>query len=91
MAAHNAGADFVKLFPSGNLGVDYTKAIRAPISHIRLLAVGGINENNIRQFLDAGMCGAGIGSNLVNGRWIENAEYDKIANAAKMLVSAISK
>lgn len=91
MAAHNAGADFVKLFPSGNLGVDYIKAIRAPISHIRLLAVGGINENNIRQFLDAGMCGAGIGSNLVNGRWIENAEYDKIANAAKMLVSAISK
>ncbi|HEY8499197.1 MAG TPA: bifunctional 4-hydroxy-2-oxoglutarate aldolase/2-dehydro-3-deoxy-phosphogluconate aldolase [Clostridia bacterium] len=91
MAAHNAGADFVKLFPSGNLGVDYIKAIRAPISHIRLLAVGGINENNIRQFLDAGMCGAGIGSNLVNGRWIENAEYDKITNAAKMLVSAISK
>jgi 2-dehydro-3-deoxyphosphogluconate aldolase/(4S)-4-hydroxy-2-oxoglutarate aldolase len=91
MATHNAGADFVKLFPSGNLGVDYIKAIRAPISHIRLLAVGGINENNIRQFLDAGMCGAGIGSNLVNGRWIENAEYDKIANAAKMLVSAISK
>jgi 2-dehydro-3-deoxyphosphogluconate aldolase/(4S)-4-hydroxy-2-oxoglutarate aldolase len=90
MTAHNAGADFVKLFPSGSLGVDYVKAIRAPISHIRLLAVGGINENNIRQFLDAGMCGAGIGGNLVNAKWIENAEYDKITNVAKMLVSAVS-
>jgi len=50
-AAHRYGADFVKLFPIINLGVDYVKALKASLSHIKLLAVGGINNNNIREYL----------------------------------------
>ena len=44
MTAHRAGADFVKLFPAGELGIAYVKAVRAPISHVKLLAVGGIKR-----------------------------------------------
>lgn len=43
MTAHRAGASFVKLFPIADLGSKYVKAVRAPISHVKLLAVGGVN------------------------------------------------
>lgn len=87
--AHRNGADIVKLFPAANMGVSYIKAIRAPINHIPLMAVGGINENNIRDFMNAGCIGAGIGGNLVNKAWIEAGEYVKITELAKKLVAAL--
>lgn len=89
LAAHEAGADFVKLFPIGNLGVAYAKAIMAPISHVKMLAVGGVNETNVADFLKTGMCGAGIGGNLANKKWIEEGRYDKITETAKALVAAV--
>ena len=69
--AHRSGADFVKLFPITNLGADYVKAIKAPLSHIRLLAVGGVNENNLSEYLRAGVCGFGIGSNIVSKKLVD--------------------
>lgn len=89
MQAHWAGADYVKLFPAGELGLGYVKAIRAPISHVKMLAVGGVNENNVADFLKAGMVGAGIGGNLANKAWIEAGEYHKITETAKKLVAAV--
>ena len=89
LTAHRAGADFVKLFPVGNLGVGYVKAVMAPISHVKLLAVGGVNEKNVTDFLKAGMVGAGIGGNLANKQWIENGEYHKITETASALVAAV--
>jgi len=64
--AHRYGADFVKMFPITNMGIEYVKAVKAPLSHIKLLAVGGIDENNMADYLKAGVCGFGIGSNIVN-------------------------
>lgn len=90
MTAHNAGADIVKLFPAADLGPGYLKAIRAPISHVKLMAVGGINEKNIGQFLAAGAIGAGIGGNLANKTWIEEGQFDKITETAKALVDAVA-
>lgn len=89
LEAHRLGADFVKLFPAGEFGVGYVKAIRAPISHVRMLAVGGINEHNVTDFLHAGMVGAGIGGNLANKKWIEAGEYHKITETARKLVEAV--
>lgn len=89
--AHEAGADFVKVFPLGNMGPSYLKAIRAPLSHIKMTAVGGINEKNLRDYLEAGACGAGIGGNLVNKAWIANGEFDKITEVAKELVRVVEE
>lgn len=87
--AHKWGADFVKLFPIGSFGTDYIKAIKAPINHIHLLAVGGVNENNITDFLDAGCCGAGIGGNLAKKQWIDAGEFEKITQTATKLTEII--
>lgn len=87
--AHLAGADFVKLFPISSLGSSYVKAVRAPLSHIEMLAVGGITENNIAEYLSVGISGFGIGANLVNKKYIENDDYEIITSKAKNYVAAL--
>ena len=86
---HNAGADFVKLFPVGSLGAGYLKAVKAPLSHIKIMAVGGVNEENAAEFLKAGAAGLGVGGNLAKKAWIEAGEYDRLTAAAKALVEAV--
>lgn len=87
--AYNAGADFVKLFPAGSLGAAYVKAIKAPLNHIPILAVGGISDKNVQEFLAAGAEGFGIGGNLAKKAWIDAGEFDKLTEAARATVAAI--
>lgn len=84
--AHRAGADFVKLFPVSCLGSAYVKAVKAPLGHIEMLAVGGVSAQNIREFLDAGAVGAGIGGQLTKREYIENREFGKITELAREYV-----
>lgn len=88
MVAHRAGADFVKLFPAGNFGAGYVKAVKAPLSHVDMLVVGGVNEENLASFLAAGACGAGIGGNLVNREWVNAGAFEKITEVARKMVAA---
>lgn len=81
--AHLAGADYVKLFPAANFGPAYVKAVKAPLSHIRFMAVGGINKGNIREYLQAGVCGFGIGSNITDGKLIAAEDYSGITKLAE--------
>ncbi len=87
--AYNEGADIVKLFPASALGIDYLKAIRGPINHIPLMAVGGVSEQNIKAFLDNGCCSAGIGSNIINRKRAEAKAFDEIEAAAAGFVKAV--
>lgn len=89
--AYKAGADFVKVFPGGNLGADYIKAVKAPLKHIPLLAVGGVNLDNIESFKKAGVVGFGLGGNLVNQTLIKAGNFDEITKIAKAYVSAVEK
>ena len=95
MKAYKYGADFVKIFPVGSLGAAYVKAVCAPINHIRLLAVGGVNEKNIEEFLAAGAVGAGVGGERLGIYFVEKGAsqraskviYDR-ANSAVALSKA---
>ena len=88
VAAHDAGASFVKIFPAGSLGPGYVKALCAPLSHIPFLAVGGVGPDNVADFIKAGCVGAGVGGNLTNTEWIAAGAWDKIEDAARRLVEA---
>ena len=88
-AANRAGADFVKLFPITSLGLDYVKAITAPLSHVKLIAVGGINDGNMGDYLKAGVCGFGIGTNIVDKKLIAANDFDAITELAKKYVEAV--
>lgn len=87
--AYQAGADAVKVFPAGNLGPSYIQAIKAPLPHIPLVAVGGINVKNAREYMAAGCCGIGIGGNLVNKNWIEAGAWNMIAALAREYRKAV--
>lgn len=83
LSAHDYGADLVKLFPAGYLGTSYIKDIRAPISHVLLLATGGIKEDNFASFLKAGCIGAGIGGRLTDKACIADGNFQELTNRAK--------
>ena len=86
VAAWEAGARFVKIFPAGSLGLGYVKAVRAPLAHIPMLAVGGISPDNVADFMRAGCVGAGVGGNLTNREWIAAGAFDRIADVARQLM-----
>ncbi len=86
--AHLAGADFVKLFPLDAMGADYLKAISAPLSHIRFLAVGGIDENNMKKYAKAGAKGFGVGSNIVKKDWVCEGRLGDVTALAETFVTA---
>lgn len=89
--AHRSGADFVKLFPVFTMGAEYVKAVKAPLSHVRLLAVGGVNESNLGDYLKAGACGFGIGSNIINKKMIAEKDWDGITRLAQEFLAAVEK
>lgn len=88
--AWEAGASFVKLFPAGSLGPGYVKAVRAPLSHIPFLAVGGVSASNAADFMRAGCVGVGVGGNLTNKEWIDAGAWDRIVSAARELVNSVN-
>jgi len=89
--AHAFGADFVKVFPVSNMGVSYIKNITAPLSHIRMLAVGGVDGSNIKGYFAAGAVGAGVASCLFKKEWIKAGQWDRITEAAKTLCALIKE
>lgn len=80
--AYEAGADFVKVFPASVLGPEYIRAVQAPLGHIPMLAVGGVNERNIADYLRAGAAGAGVGGGLVSRRNVEEGRLEQIRELA---------
>ena len=90
VTAHNAGADFVKLFPIGRMGSGYIKDVKAPLSHIKFLAVGGVNADNIAEFIKNGASGVGIGSDIANKKLIAENKFEEIENTTRKYIEAIN-
>ena len=80
--AYSLGADLVKVFPAENLGVSYFKALKGPLGHIPLLAMGGVNRENLKDFLKV-VDGVGIGSNLVDTALINQDRWDDLEALAR--------
>ena len=88
-AAYECGADCVKLFPVTSLGPSYVKAVRGPLNHIPLLAVGGVDLSNLADYAKAGVSGFGIGGNIVDKKMLETGDYAAITDLAKRYVSTV--
>jgi 2-dehydro-3-deoxyphosphogluconate aldolase/(4S)-4-hydroxy-2-oxoglutarate aldolase len=89
LSAKQYGADFVKLFPINNLGVDYFKAVSAPLSHIDFLAVGGICPENMEGYLKSNISGFGIGSSIIDKKLIEANDWAAITKLAQSYTEVI--
>ena len=87
--AYQAGADIVKLFPAALMGVEYIKALMGPLHHIPMSAVGGVTPESIKDFVKAGICCFGIGSNLVSAKNAEAGDFTAITNSARQFHMAV--
>ena len=90
VTAWEAGADIVKLFPAGELGLGYIKAVRGPLCHIPMSAVGGVKPENVKDFLDAGVCGFGVGGQLVLADAVRSGDDAAIERRAREFTQAIA-
>jgi len=91
ITAWQNGAQVVKIFPAGALGARYIKEVRGPFSHIDMMAVGGVDLANIGDFIKAGACSAGIGSELVDRKLVQEGKFDEITRRAAAFVKAVSE
>jgi len=88
-AAHEAGADFVKIFPADRLGPAYMKAILAPLPHLRIVPTGGVDLETAPEFISAGCAALGVGSSLLKPELIRNADWKDLARLAKAYVEVV--
>jgi len=89
--AHEAGADFIKIFPAETLGPAYLKALLAPLPHLRLVPTGGVDKNNVADFFKAGCAAVGVGSALVSAKIMHEANWEELARRARELVTAAQR
>lgn len=87
LQGHDWGGDVIKLFPAGTLGEKYVKDILAPITHVKILATGGITEENFARYLDLGLCGAGISGRLTDKKLIAAGDWDEFTSRMKAFAS----
>jgi 2-dehydro-3-deoxyphosphogluconate aldolase/(4S)-4-hydroxy-2-oxoglutarate aldolase len=86
--AHEAGADFVKLFPADGLGPAFVKALRAPLPHLRLVPTGGVDLQTIGEFFKAGCPAVGAGSALITRNILQSDDWAGLAKRASEFVAA---
>ncbi|MFT9495091.1 bifunctional 4-hydroxy-2-oxoglutarate aldolase/2-dehydro-3-deoxy-phosphogluconate aldolase [Anaerosolibacter sp.] len=83
------GADIVKIFPADILGPKYIQQVRGPLEDIPIMAVGGISLQNAAAFIGAGAMSIGVGSTLINKKYIEEKRYDKITELASAFTAIV--
>ena len=88
--AWKAGADFVKVFPCGQVGgAKYIKAIKGPLPQIPLVPTGGVNLNTAAEFLEAGAEALGVGSELVQLEALKSGKREVIADTARKFITIV--
>lgn len=88
MGCLNLGIDTMKFFPANTLGFDFVKALKGPFPKAKFFAVGGVNVENLKDFIKNGFVGAALGSDLVK-RGATKADLDNISNKAKQYMELI--
>lgn len=91
VAAWQAGADFVKVFPCDVLGPNHIKALRGPLPQVRMIPTGGVTLDTAADFIKAGASGLGIGSSLVEPKAIAAGDWGRIEGLAKQYVEIVRK
>jgi len=89
LAAWQAGADVVKVFPADVGGPAYLKAIHGPMPQIRLMPTGGVDLNTAADFLRAGACCLGVGGSLVEKKALEEGNIGRIRSLAEQFVKIV--
>lgn len=92
LTAYENGADLIKVFPANVFGPRYLRDIHGPLPHIPLMPTGGVNIENVGDYIQAGAAAAGIGSSLVNIKnWGQKTFLEDIEQKAAQLMETVKK
>ena len=92
ITAWDAGADFVKIFPCGQVGgAKYIKALKGPLPQIPLVPTGGVNLNTAAEFIEAGAAALGIGGELVQADALKSNKPEIIAENARKFLAIVKQ
>ena len=90
--AWESGADFVKIFPCGDVGgVPYIRSLKMPYPHIEMIPVGGVALENAADFIRAGCAALGVGAGLLSNKTAEPLNYEDITGKASQFMEIIQK
>lgn len=89
--AYSYGAHIVKLFPADDMGVHYIKNLKAPLSHIPLMATGGVNPETIPEYYRAGAEAFGTGITILKPDYVADGNFEGITELARAHVDVIKK
>ncbi|NER13722.1 bifunctional 4-hydroxy-2-oxoglutarate aldolase/2-dehydro-3-deoxy-phosphogluconate aldolase [Leptobacterium flavescens] len=81
--AHRNGADAIKIFPASGVGTDYLKAIAGPFPKIKMVPTGGVNKENMREWLECGAYALGVGGSLLDKDLIASRSFYELTQKAK--------
>ena len=90
VAAWQAGADMVKVFPCNALGgASYLKALKAPLPQVELIPTGGVSLQTAADFIRAGASALGVGSDLVDLKALAEGQAEVITERARQFVEIV--
>lgn len=89
LTAHEAGADFIKVFPANHFGPKFFKDVLAPLPYLKLTPTGGVNLDTLPDWFAAGAKCLGVGSALVRKDLIANADWPGLTSLAQRYVEAV--
>ena len=90
IAAWEAGADFVKIFPCSSAGgAHYIKALKDPLPQVSLIASGGVNQHTAPAFILAGATAVGVGSELIPSEALQARHKNQIFELARRFVTMV--
>jgi len=89
LAAWDAGASAVKVFPARSVGPNYIKDVREPLPLLRLIPTGGIDLDYIAAYLKAGVFAIGVGGNLVNKQLIAAKDWRALTQLAERYMRSV--
>ena len=91
LAAWEAGADIVKVFPADVVGPAFFRALRGPLPQVRLMPTGGVDLNTAATFLTAGACCLGVGGQLVEPAAVAAGNFGRIRDLASQYASIVKR
>ena len=91
VAAWEAGADVVKIFPADVGGPNYLKALRGPLPQIRMMPTGGVDLNTAEAFLKAGACCLGVGGSLVDPKAVAEGDFARLRDLASQYAALVRR
>ena len=91
LAAWEAGADMIKLFPADVGGPGLVKAIRAPLPQLNIVPVGGVDLTTAAEFIRKGAFALGVGSSLVNQKLLDSGDMAELTRRAEAFIEEVRK